>query len=309
MRIAIMGAGGLGAFYGAMLARAGHDVHFIARGEHLRALQSAGLHVESPHVGDFHLASVQATDDPAAIGAVDAVLMGVKAYDLAPATAAIRPLLGAETFVVPLLNGVDMAERIGAEIGAERVLGGTCFASSNVIAPGRVRHVLDAPLLFGELAGGTSPRADALAAAFAGAGVNAAQSTDIRRELWHKYIVVSPLAGVCSVVRLPTQAMAAQPAARELYAGMAREVDALARASGVAIADDAVDNALAFVDRMGPQHTVSTLLDLRAGRRLELDAMVGTVVRLGEELRVPTPIARVLWLCLRPYAEGPPEGA
>jgi len=142
MRIAIMGAGGLGGYYGAMLQRGGESVAFIARGAHLRALQHDGLRVDSAHVGDFHLPRVTATDDPATLGEMDVVLMGVKSYDLAAACNAIRPLLGAETFVVPLLNGVDMAERIGAAIGPGRALGATVFLSCNVIAPGHLRpHV------------------------------------------------------------------------------------------------------------------------------------------------------------------------
>jgi 2-dehydropantoate 2-reductase len=311
MKFAIMGAGGLGCYYGGMLARAGETVHFIARGAHLEALQRDGLHVESAHVGDFHLPRVHATDDPATIGPVDTVLMGVKAYDLAAACEAIRPLLGAETVVVPLLNGADMAERIGAAIGtgtgAGRVLGGTCFASSNLTGPGRVRHVLNAALLFGELGGGHSARGESLEATFRNAGVNAGQSGDIRRDLWHKYIIVSPLAGVCSVARLATRRMAALAETRALYEEAAGEVHAVARAAGVHVADDAVAKAMAFIDSVGPQHTVSTLLDLRAGRRLELDAMVGTVVRLGAQLGVPTPVSRVLHHALKPYENGPPE--
>jgi 2-dehydropantoate 2-reductase len=307
MKVAIMGAGGLGAYYGGMLARAGQPVHFIARGAHLQALQRDGLHVESAHVGDFHLPSVNATVDPATIGRVDAVLMGVKAYDLEAASHAIRPLLGADTFVLPLLNGMDMADRIGAVVGMERVLGGTVILSCNVIAPGRIRHVFNGPLKFGELAGGRSARAGALEAAFHAAGVLAEQSENILREIWHKYIVVSPLAAVSSVVRLPTHQIAAHPDTRALYEGVAREVEALARASGVAVDADCVAQAMAFIDGVSSQHTVSTLLDLRAGRRLELDAMLGAAVRLGQRLGVPTPIANVLHAALRPYENGPPQ--
>lgn len=320
MRFAIMGAGGLGAFYGALLQRAGHEVHFIARRAHLEALQRSGLHVESPHVGDFDLPRVLATDDPASIGPVDWVLMGVKSYDLEGASEAIRPLLGPHTGVVPLLNGVDNAERIGAVIGAQigaksgaqnrvgRVLGCTVYASSNLTGPGRVRHVLDAELLFGELAGGRSARADALEALLREAEINVRQSDDIRRDLWHKYIMVSPLAGVCSLVRLASHAMGDSPAV-ELYGEASHEVAALARAGGVKIADDAVERALAFIKGVGPLHTVSMLLDLRAGRRLELEAMVGTAVRLGEQWGVPTPVTRVIHIALKPYEHGPPEGS
>jgi 2-dehydropantoate 2-reductase len=307
MRIAIMGAGGLGAYYGAMLARGGHDVGFIARGEHLRALQQQGLHVESAHVGDFHLPRVNASDDPAAIGPVDAVLMGVKAYDLESASKAIAPLLGAQTFVVPLLNGVDMAERIGAVVGAERVLGGTVFLSCNVIAPGRLRHVFNGPLVFGELGGGRSARADALESALREAGAAVQQSQAIRRDLWRKYVMVAALAGVSCVVRAPTQVVRSHPDIRALFADAMREVEALARASGVELEPDLVQQHLAFADSVSPQHTVSTLIDLRARRRLELDAFQGTIVRLGQRLGVPTPINRVLFVALERFENGPPE--
>jgi 2-dehydropantoate 2-reductase len=307
MKIAIMGAGGLGSYYGAMLARAGHAVAFIARGAHLRAMQQGGLHVESASVGSFDLPQVSATDDPGSVGPVDAVLMGVKAYDLEAACRAIAPLLGPATFVVPLLNGVDMAERIGALIGAQRVLGGTVFGSSNVIAPGQVRHVLNGPLVFGELAGGRSPRADALEAALKEAGVNAQQSADVRRELWRKYVLVAPLAGVSCLVRAPTRVVRSEPDIRALFADAMREVHALARASGVDVEADLVEKHLALVDSMSPQHTVSTLLDLRAGRRLELDAFQGTVVRLGRELAVPTPLNRVMYVAMKRFENGNPD--
>ncbi len=307
MKVAVMGAGGLGGFYGGMLARAGEEVHFIARGAHLQAMRSDGLGVESRHVGDFHLESVSATDDPGSIGPVNLVLMGVKSYDLEDASGAILPLLEGDGFVVPMLNGVDNAERIGAVTGMEKVVGGVVFASSNITAPGRVRHELDAPFLFGELLGGRSPRCDALEAVFHNAGVNAAQSERIRTELWHKYTLVSPLATVCAVVRLPTRAMAAQPEARSLYERLTREVEAVGRASGVEMDEGIVERVLGMIDSMGTQHTVSMLLDLRAGKRLELEAMVGTLVRLGEQLGVPTPVAGVLYLALKPHEHGPPR--
>jgi 2-dehydropantoate 2-reductase len=307
MKFAIMGAGGLGAYYGGMLARAGQPVHFIARGAHLQALQRDGLHVESAHVGDFHLPHVEATDDPARIGPVDAVLMGVKAYDLEAASRSIAPLLGAQTFVVPLLNGVDMAERIGAVVGAERVLGATVFLSCNVIAPGRLRHVFNGPLVFGEPGGGRSPRAEALEAALRAAGVAAQLSENVQRDVWTKYVMVAALAGTSGTTRLATRNMMADPDARAVFESALREIVALGRASGVALAPDVEAQQIAFADNVSPQHTVSLLLDLRAGRRLELDIFQGTVVRLGRRLGVPTPINAVLYAALKPHADGAPK--
>ncbi len=306
---AIMGAGGLGAFYGGLLARAGHTVHFIARGAHLEAMQRQGLRVESDTAGDFTLDVVQATDDPGTVGPVDVVLMGVKAYDLTAAGEAIRPMMQAQTMVVPLLNGVDMAERIGAVIGMEHLLGGVVYASSNIMAPGHVRHVLNAPLVFGELDGGLSDRVTALEATLRDAGLVVQASAEIRAELWRKYLFVSALAAVCGVVRLPTRAVLSYPATRELMAACMAEVAALAAASGVPLEPDIVAQTLAKADRFDPRHTVSLLLDLRRGRRLELDAMVGTVVRLGREHGVPTPVSAVLHAALVPYAQGPPPDA
>ncbi len=304
MRIAIMGAGGLGAYYGAMLQRGGESVAFVARGAHLRALLSDGLRVDSPHIGDFHLPHVTATDDPATLGTMDAVLMGVKSYDLPAACEAIRPLIGAGTFVVPLLNGVDMAERIGAVIGPGRALGGTVFLSCNVIAPGHLRHVFNGPFVFGELAGGRSARADALEAALLHAGVAARQSEAIRTELWRKYIMVAALAGTSGTTRLATRQLMADADTRALFVAAMREGEALARASGVLLEPDIVAQHIAFADGVSPQHTVSLLLDLRAGRRLELDTFQGTIVRLGEKLRVATPVNRMLYAALKLHADG-----
>jgi len=311
MKIAVMGAGGLGAYYGGMLARAGAEVHFIARGKHLEAMRREGLTVESPHVGDFHFSSLSATDSPAdlaaASGTMDVVLMGVKAYDLEEASQAITPLVGANTFVLPLLNGVDAAERIGAVLGMDRVVGGVVFMSANVIAPGKIRHVLEAPIIFGELSGGLSARCTALESAFSNAGLRVKQSESIRRELWHKYVLVSPMAAVSSAARLRTQAMVTRPDLRALYMEAAREVKAVARASGVDVDEDCVEQALGHVDSVGPRHTVSMLLDLWAGKRLELEAMVGAVVRLGAKHHVPTPVSQTLYHVLKPHENGPPE--
>ncbi|MCH8885986.1 MAG: 2-dehydropantoate 2-reductase [SAR324 cluster bacterium] len=220
---------------------------------------------------------------------MDVVLMAVKTLDLEAACTAIQPLMGPETFVVPLLNGADIAERIGDVIGLERVLGGTTFASSNLIAPGRARHVANAILHFGELGGDLSARGDALRAIFENAGLITEHSDDIRREVWEKFILVSPMAGVSSVIRLPTRFIASIPEIRTLYEEAAQEVTAVARAAGIVVAEDIVARVLSFIDKLPPRHTVSTLLDLRARRRLEPDAMVGTVVRMGAELGVQTP--------------------
>ena len=318
MKIAIMGAGGLGALYGGLLARAGERVHFIARRAHLAALRERGLSVQSAPLGDFHLPQVMATEDPAEIGPVDVVLMGVKAYDLPAASAAIRPLLGPQTYVVPLLNGVDIAERIEAALnagadppaearsGGGRVLGGVCFASSNIIAPGQLRHVFDGPLLFGALDGRPDARAEALETALRKAGANARQSPDIRVDLWRKFVMVAALAGASSATRLATRALVADPDTRSVFVEAMGEVAALAQARGVTLDADVVARHLAFADGVNPQHTASMLLDLRDGRRLELDIFQRTILRLAAEAGVSTPVNRLLYAVLKPHEHGAP---
>jgi 2-dehydropantoate 2-reductase len=303
MRIAIMGSGGIGGYYGGRLALAGNDVTFIARGAHLEAMRTRGLRVESTK-GDFALPAVQVTEDPAPIGAVDLLLMATKTYDLDTAVETARSLIGPQTTVLPLLNGVDIAERISAVVGPEHVLGGLCVLSSAVAEPGVIRHVTPfESVVFGELSGETTPRCQALLETLKAAGINATLSGQIRTELWKKFVMLATIAGVCCAVRHPAE-IVADPDVRALFSGSLEEIAAVARAQGVLLPDTVVQDTLRFFDGVPPGTKPSMLVDLEAGRRLEVEAINGAVVRLGAELGVPTPVNRFLYAALKPHAAG-----
>lgn len=300
MRIAIMGSGGVGGYFGGLLAHAGYDVTFIARGAHLWALREHGLQVESVH-GDFAVAPVQATDDPAAVGPVDAVLFATKTYQLEPAAEAMRPLIGPETVVLPLHNGIDAAERTAAVLGAGPVLGGLCYVGSMIAAPGRIRQVSQfRRIIAGELRGGSSPRVERIVAALAAAGAQAEASDDIQKARWTKFIFIAPFSGVGSVARVPAGEIVRCPETRGLLQDAMLEVEAVARAAGVALDADIVPQTLAFCDAMTPGQTASMQRDIMDGKPSELESLIGVLVRLGAELGVPTPVFRFFYAALLP---------
>lgn len=305
MRIAVMGAGGVGGYFGGLLAHAGHDVTFIARGAHLRALQEHGLHVASVH-GDFVVAPAQATDDPATLasamlGPVDAVLFATKTYQLEQAAEAMRPLIGPATAVLPMHNGIDAAERTIAVLGAGPVLGGLCYVGSMIAAPGHIKHVSQfRRVIVGELAGGISPRVEALVAALAGAGAQAEATQDIRKALWTKFIFIAPFSAIGSVARVPAGQLLGCPETRTLLEAAMLEVEAVAQAAGVALDAEVVAQTLAFCANMAPGQTASMQRDILDGKPSELESMLGVMVRLGAELGVPVPIFRFCYGSLLP---------
>ena len=303
MKIAIMGAGGVGGLYGGRLAKAGEDVTLITRGAHLKALQQNGLRVTSAIHGDFELPTVMATDNPASVRVVDLVLMCVKAYDLDAANQAIAPMVGEDTVVIPLLNGVDIAERVGAGVGMEHVLGGTVYATANIVEPGVVRHVAGDGLIFGELEGGISARGEAIHRMFVAAGIQADLSSYVRKDIWSKF-VGSALSGVYSVVRVPGSVVVADPDIRALLVASMREVLALANEQGVDLDESVVDKFLSLLDNAPPDWKPSMLVDLEQGRRLELESLQGTIVRMGEKLGVSVPVNRFLYAALKLHADG-----
>ncbi len=262
--------------------------------------------MESPTHGAFHLPQVPATADPAEVGPAELVLMSVKSYDLDEAARAIGPLLGPETAVLPLLNGVDIAERIGAVIGAERVLGGVVYLSSNIVEPGVIRQVSNAPFCFGELEGGRSARGEAILAAMQGAEINAVHTDDVRGELWRKFVMVNGIAGTCALTRTGLKPILADPDTRAFFVATLREGEALALAQQVRLEPDLVERTVSFAESLAPHYKPSLLLDLERGRRLELEALKGTAVRLGQELGVPTPCNTAILAALKPHADGPP---
>ena len=306
MRIAVVGVGGTGGYFGGLLARAGEDVTFIARGTTLAALRANGLTVESRVEGTFTV-PVQATDDPMTVGPVDLVLFCVKSYDTTTAAGQIRPLVGPETVILSVQNGVDNEERIAEVVGPAPVIGGVAGVSAHSAAPGVI--VLDQEpgfLRFGELAGGTSPRTERLLEVFERAPFTATLLPDIRVQMWEKFVFICALSGVTSLVRLPVGPILRYPETTQLYRGVMEEVAAVARARGVDLPDERVDEWFRASGEISPMVYGSMYHDLAAGRRLEVEALNGTVVRFGQEHDIPTPLNFAIYAALKPYADGTP---
>jgi 2-dehydropantoate 2-reductase len=304
MRIAVVGAGGVGAVVGGLLQHAGHEVAFVARGRQLEALRSGGLTVESPR-GSFHLPRVEAEEDPARLSPAEVVLVCVKGWQVPEVASRLAPLLGAGGFAVPLENGVESAGQLCAALGAERVVGGLCFMLSRLDRPGKVVHVGESlRVTVGELTGPTrSPRLLALQGALQAAQVDCAIAPDIAAATWEKFLFIEPLGAVGAATRAPIGALRALRESRALLVAAAEEVAALARARGVQLAPDAVARTLATVDRMPADATASMQRDLMAGRPSELLDQTGAVVRLGREVELPLPVHAFLWAVLRPQEQ------
>ncbi|HET7451871.1 MAG TPA: 2-dehydropantoate 2-reductase [Thermoanaerobaculia bacterium] len=301
MRFAIFGAGGVGGYFGGRLAQAGHDVTFIARGPHRDAIRRDGLTVESI-AGDFRVFPAKATDDPASIGPVEAVVVCVKAWQVKEAAARMRPLVGPETLVVPLENGVEAPDELAAVLGPGPVLGGLCKIVSFVRAPGVVRHSGVAPsVAFGEMNGGESERVRRLRAEMRRAkAMDVEEPPDIRVAMWQKFVFIAAVSGVGAVTRAPADVFRAIPETRRLLDAAMRETQAVGRRRGVAIPLHTAERTLAFVDTLPQGSTASMQRDLMAGRPSELEYQTGTVVRLGREAGVPTPVNDFLYAALLP---------
>jgi 2-dehydropantoate 2-reductase len=300
MRVAIFGAGGVGAYFGARLAEGGAELAVVARGAHLDAIRADGLRVDSV-LGDLHVRPAVASNDPVDIGRVDVVLLGVKTWQVAAVAPLLAPLLGAETIVVPLQNGVETVEQLVPVIGAEHVAGGVCSGFCFIADPGHVRHIGGATFIkFGELDGRRSRRVEALRDAFIRARVDAEVPADIRAVLWEKFLLVVPFGGLGAVTRAPIGVLVNEPRTRALLAQGMREIEALARALGVRLASDIVGRTLGVLDAVTPSGTSSLQRDIAAGKRSELDEWTGAVVRLGRHAGVPTPLHDVLYAALLP---------
>jgi 2-dehydropantoate 2-reductase len=300
-----MGAGGVGGYYGAVLAQAGEDVTFIARGAHLQALRQRGLKVESQAKGNFALEKVQATDKPADIGPVDLILMATKAYDLEAAAASLKPCLGPNTVIVPLLNGVDIADRIASAVGKAYVLGGMCQISASIVEPGTIRIV--GPLnkiVFGELAGGTSPRTEAVFQALQKAGINVELSPQVLVDIWNKFLFITAIGGVCTLTASVLGPVRGDPDTRALLVGVLEEGHALAKQLKIPLKPSVVQDILGNLDKLPEGSKPSMLLSLEQGGKLEVDALNGTAARLGKQLGVPTPINQFIFTALKLRADG-----
>jgi 2-dehydropantoate 2-reductase len=300
MRIAIFGTGGAGGYFGAQLARAGEDVTFIARGEHLQAILEHGLTIETPK-GEIVIRPARATDDPAQVGVVDVVLVGVKSWQVPEAAHAMRPLIVPATFAVPLQNGVEAASQLASVLGPDHVLAGLCGTLSWVIGPGRIRSIGQVHFVkIGELDNRPSERAERLRAAFERAGVTVEIPSDMRQALWGKFLFVVSLGGVGAVARAPVGVLRAVPETRQMLTRCMQEILAVARARQVPMADTIVTDTMAFVDSLAPDGSTSLQRDIAEGKPSELEAWNGAVVRLGREAGVSTPLHEFIHHSLLP---------
>jgi 2-dehydropantoate 2-reductase len=300
MRIAVVGAGGVGGYFGAKLVHAGVDTVFLARGTTLEALRTRGIRVESIK-GDFEVGPVQASDDPADIGPVDAVLVAVKAWQIEGLAPSLKPLLGPDTVVVPLENGMEAPDQLAAALGREHVAGGLCAIVSFAVSPGHIRHLGAEPqVVFGELDNRPSGRLERLRAAFVQAEVNADIPSDIQRSMWTKFLFIAPFSGVGAAARVVTGAWRTVPETRSLVQRAIEEVFALARARGVALAEDAVARTMGHIDNLPPGATSSLQRDVVEGKPSELDAQLGAAVRMSREAGVATPVCDFLYGALLP---------
>ena len=308
MKFTVMGAGGVGGYFGARLAAAGHEVGFVARGRHLEAMRERGLAVRS-QLGDVEIRPIRASEDPAEFGAADCVLFTVKTYDCEAASEAVRPALGADTFVVPLLNGIGHIEALRRILGAGRILGGVAHISSLIEEPGVIRHFDRLQILrIGEMDNSSSPRVRALRNACTAAGIDSPVPRDIERELWQKVVMICTLAGANCLTRLPLGACRSNPATRAMMETLIAESVAVARAFGVSLPDDQEARTMAVLDKLPAPMKASMFAALERGERLEASALNGAIDRLGREAGVDTPTHRAVCAALAPHENGTPPG-
>lgn len=306
MRIAVVGAGGVGGGYGAALAHAGADVTFIARGAHLAAMKRDGLRVESVR-GNTHLRPTQATENPAEVGPVDYVLFCVKLWDVESAGAAIKPMVGPDTAVITLQNGVDAHERLVPILGTRAVMPGVANISATIAEPGLIRQTGTVMrMVFGEPDGSRSSRAVALAEMCKKAGIDGVLSEAILTDLWIKFVLLASNAGVMAVTRLPVGKLRDDADINAMFGAAYEEVAAVGRALGVALPADIVERTFNF-NRNAPPHLMASMaVDLLRGNRIELPWLSGKVVELGRKHNVPTPTHALMYAALKPYIMGMP---
>jgi 2-dehydropantoate 2-reductase len=303
MRIVIMGSGGAGGYFGAKLARAGEEVTFVARGAHLAALRANGLRIKSAVEGNWTVraAAVERLDG---VAPADLVLFCVKSFDTEEAARLIRPVVGPDTGVLSIQNGVDNEDKLARVLGAGHVLGGAARVFAAIEAPGVVAHTFGGHLVFGEMDGRETERARAFLAACRKASIPAELVPDVTRALWEKYVFLTTHAGVTALTRCPAGVLRAIPEVRELYRRTVTEILAIARAAGVALDEGLLD--LRFLDTVAPNAYSSLHHDLVTGKRLELEALHGHAVRLAERHGVAAPTVFAVYAALRPYRDGAP---
>lgn len=305
MRFAVLGSGAVGGYYGAKLARAGHDVTFIARGAHLAAIRERGLQIRSPMVGDF-VVRAAAAEDTSKIGPVDVVIVAVKTYDNATALPLIPPMLGPGTAVLTLQNGVDSASEVAAVVGEGPVIGGTTYIATALASPGVIEQTgTHRRIVFGEVFGAPlrlSTRVRQLHDALAGADIQAEAVEDGRVPIWEKFIFLVALAGFTGAARLPIGPLWSDDFIRARFLDGCREIEQLARAEGVPVAADVIDRISAYVSGIPGTMRSSLLIDLAQAKRTEVEALHGSVVRRAARLGVPAPIISTLYAALKPWA-------
>ena len=304
MRIAAMAAGAVGGYFGGRLAAAGHDVSFVARGAQLDAIRKNGLKIESTF-GNLHLDNVRATSDPKEIGPVDIVLFAVKLWDTETAAELARPLVGANTRVITLQNGVDSVERIAPILGKDHVVGGVAFIASVIASPGVISHTSQfAKMLCGRVDGKPDTQLAGFVAAAKEAGVDITQVTDIERERWQKFVFLIALSGATGALRSPLGPILADPDTRAFFRSLMAEVVALAQAKGIGIDDSYIEDRMQFAEAAPKGMKASLLHDLERGNRIELDWLAGKVVALGRDLGVPTPANDAVYAVLKLHRMG-----
>ena len=306
MKIAVMGAGGIGGCYGGLLAQAGNDVTLIARGAHLAAIKEKGLQLIQPEA-DFTVA-VAATDDPSQVGPVDLVIFSVKAHQNSKAVPLIEPLIGEDTTILTIQNGVESADELGQDYGAERVLPGSAYLLSNIISPGVIKQLSLVPrVAFGESNGDRSQRAVAIRDSFCEANIEAELSDDISKALWSKLLYNSPANGMASAARLSPRDLIEYPHGAAMFRSAIQEVANVGTAYGIPFGQDDVQGAMDLITARPMGARGSMQADLEAGRPLELEAIVGSVGRIGRKVNVPTPVFDMLYTLLLPHIDGSPE--
>lgn len=302
MKFAMMGSGGVGGYFGGRLAAAGHDVIFIARGEHLRAIRSSGLHIKS-ELGDVTVHPAQATDDTATVGLVDCIIMGVKLWDTEAAGQSARPMVGPETTVVSLQNGVESEDILADIVGREHIIGGVAFIASSIGRPGVVQHLGTMQrIVIGELFGGSSRRVEAIHGALVDAGITAEISHNIERTIWEKFVFLIGLSATTTLMRTTIGPVREDPDGRAFLLDAMREVVAVARARGIALPAGYAEDRLAFADGLPGDMTSSMHHDLNRGNPLEVEWLSGAVTRLGDERGVPVPVNHTVYAALKPLA-------
>ena len=307
MRIAIVGTGGVGGYYGARLAEAGAEVSFLARGAHLAAIRERGLRVLSPN-GDIHLPRATATDRPEDVGPVDVVFISVKLYDTESALALLPPLIGPATVVVSFQNGVDAVETITRAVGRRHAAGGTTYLVAAISEPGVIKHTALGRLVFGPLDAAQRPVLEELHDLCQKARLDVVLSDNIMVEIWAKFVRLTAFSGLTSVTRRPIGALQTDPDLSVLFRRAVEEAVAVARAKQIPLPPTIVDDIVASTSTMPPESKSSMLGDLEGGRRLELPWLSGAVVRIGAEVGIPTPTHAFINAVLKPHVNGGSTG-